>query len=483
MFLFWILGAYVLTRSPRSAVSLLAVGAQFSAALYLLRQGMIANAQTLGEWFPWARTLSWAADVAPLQWYWVTALLLREQRGPVFVQRIAYSLGVLFTIATTCFVVSEYVDDWLHAWSQVHLAPPGWPSSELFVLPDGPLIAGTLWLLAATATAAAVNVWICLRSVETPELRRRFGWLFASALLFVAGANSIGIVNWSAGHPGPVPQWIGHSLLATGMMVMAWNVSAYSLLFKGHAVTAADFFYTLTALLAVCVLYGAVMVFSGPAYSFQLLSLGAITLTLVILSHAFVDLARRMLDRFFFQEDVQNLRWRLTTVIQAASRATDINALLAEAQTEVAEVASDRMRALSEEALRRLNSPAALAHCGLIALLPATLSIDAASTATPLEQARALREVLVLAIERLKPPDGEHGLGSPAGLQYNILREEYLQGLLNKQIMARHSISEGTFHRNRREAIGTLAQELQAQEQQLAAKLTPSGSPADFSGS
>ena len=40
----------------------------------------------------------------------------------------------------------------------------------------------------------------------------------------------------------------------------------------------------------------------------------------------------------------------------------------------------------------------------------------------------------------------------------------YLQGLLNKQIMARHSISEGTFHRNRRQAILTLARELENQE-------------------
>ncbi len=49
-------------------------------------------------------------------------------------------------------------------------------------------------------------------------------------------------------------------------------------------------------------------------------------------------------------------------------------------------------------------------------------------------------------------------------MQYHILREEYVQGLPNKHIMTRHSISEGTFHRNRREAITILARELEEQE-------------------
>src|SRR5438309_7600772 len=79
MLLFWVLGAYVLTRSPRSAISLTAVGAQFATALYLLGQGMQANAATLDEWMPWARGLTWAPHVAALLWYCLTALLLREQ--------------------------------------------------------------------------------------------------------------------------------------------------------------------------------------------------------------------------------------------------------------------------------------------------------------------------------------------------------------------------------------------------------------------
>jgi hypothetical protein len=70
--------------------------------------------------------------------------------------------------------------------------------------------------------------------------------------------------------------------------------------------------------------------------------------------------------------------------------------------------------------------------------------------------------MLAEAIERLKPPDGV-----PEALQFHILREEYLLGRPNKQIMTCHSISEGTFHRNRRRAVAVLAVELARQEEQL----------------
>src|SRR5439155_4057253 len=46
MLLFWLLAAYVLTRSPRSAISLTAVAAQVATACYLLGTGMSANAET-----------------------------------------------------------------------------------------------------------------------------------------------------------------------------------------------------------------------------------------------------------------------------------------------------------------------------------------------------------------------------------------------------------------------------------------------------
>ena len=49
MLLFWLLAAYVLTRTPCSLVSLSAAGAEVGAAAFLLGQAMAANAATQAE--------------------------------------------------------------------------------------------------------------------------------------------------------------------------------------------------------------------------------------------------------------------------------------------------------------------------------------------------------------------------------------------------------------------------------------------------
>ncbi|MGI8550694.1 MAG: hypothetical protein ACR2PL_07890, partial [Dehalococcoidia bacterium] len=200
-------------------------------------------------------------------------------------------------------------------------------------------------------------------------------------------------------------------------------------------------------------------------------------------THAGVDVARRGVDRVVCGSDGQHLRAKRTAVVQDAALTANLDTVLSQAQKEIGEVSGEHFARLTEEALRRLNKPAALAQCGLIARLPQSLAAGSpplngqpqgstVSDRTPLEQAQLVRETLTRAIERLKPSDT--AAGSPGALQYQILNEEYLQGLPNKQIMTRLSISESTFHRNRREAIAILARELGTQEQRLAQRRQPS---------
>ena len=127
-----------------------------------------------------------------------------------------------------------------------------------------------------------------------------------------------------------------------------------------------------------------------------------------------------------------------------------------------------------EDALRHLNKLAALSRCELVQRIPRTLDAQRApaqdarpSGSTPLEQARALREVLVCAIERLKPANAQTSPGATVALQYHILHEEYEEARSIASIMTRHSISERTLHRYRRDAIHVLAAELRRQEELL----------------
>jgi hypothetical protein len=124
----------------------------------------------------------------------------------------------------------------------------------------------------------------------------------------------------------------------------------------------------------------------------------------------------------------------------------------------------------TEEALRHLREPAALAKCQLAQLLPGSLALargpseSPSSAITPLERAQLLRAVLEASMEKLRLAASSE----PAALEYEILRSEYVVGLPNTAIMTRYSVSEGSFHRRRRSGVQALAAELQARESQLA---------------
>jgi len=113
-----------------------------------------------------------------------------------------------------------------------------------------------------------------------------------------------------------------------------------------------------------------------------------------------------------------------------------------------------------EDALRNLcdytrlgDSP--LVHLGLVgAHLPG-------GQATHLERGKVVHEVMLEAIEMLRP-DGAIPRDPPPRewYPYLILRDAYLEEVSNREIMMRLYISEGTFNRTRRSAIRSLARAL-----------------------
>jgi len=473
MLLFCLLAAYVLTRSSRGPISLAVVVALLGMASYLLGQGMQANAPTAEAWLPWARTFQGGAPIAAAAWYWASLLLLVEQgAAPMqgYLRRVGYPLGWLFVVASVICTVGVYVDDWLYVWSAPTVVATEQPPFVRYAAPAGRLYSTFVLLVLATCVGAAVNLWLGWRLPLSGELRRRFGWLLLSALLFMPEVSGLALTHWRSAEYWPA--WLNHLALAAAMALMASNVAAYERLRHGQVIRI-DLLYFLAAWLLICAGCVLVFVLVGGGYSFAWLGLLVTSLALLMLGNALADPARRLLDRLFFGRVVEHLRSNLTAVVQSAGMTEHLGVVLDQARSEIAEASTEHDVRLTQEALRRLNRPAALAQSGLATRLPRTLAAARAhrgvveAEATPLERAQTLREILTVAVERLKPPDGEAGLSAPAALQYHILREEYVQGLPNAQIMIRHSISEGTFHRNRREAVAILARELAEQEERV----------------
>jgi len=121
-------------------------------------------------------------------------------------------------------------------------------------------------------------------------------------------------------------------------------------------------------------------------------------------------------------------------------------------------------------ALRRINRLPNLSRCDLITLLPRTLSANhleletGQHSQTPLEKAQVLREVLIAAIEKLRPPAETAGAGADPALGYHILHEFYLEDKPVAYLLSRYHIADATYHRHRRDAIRAISKDIEAHE-------------------
>ena len=298
MLLFWMLAAYILTRGPRGLVSLAAAGAEVAAAAFLLGQGMQANATTVVDWRRWERSLIWGAALAPALWYWLTYLLLIE-RGTDDVARyarwIARPLAILFAALAVAVTGLIYGGDLLFRWSApVPIAPQNLVYSHFHLL-EGPFYRLFLVLLIGTTAGALMNLGLAVVRAADRSQRRRLLWLLLSAGLFLLASNTLGLASSRhiAGDWAIVPS---HLALGAAMLVMVWNVAAYSLLLKGQVIRR-DALYFLTSISLICALYLAGLLAAARfAYSFQLLQVYVLVLVLAVVTHALVDPVRRVLD-------------------------------------------------------------------------------------------------------------------------------------------------------------------------------------------
>jgi GAF domain-containing protein len=114
----------------------------------------------------------------------------------------------------------------------------------------------------------------------------------------------------------------------------------------------------------------------------------------------------------------------------------------------------DEKLAKVEDALRRLHDYSYLGDHLLGAFV-------ASPGATHLDRGKALNAALIAAIEKLRPPGAEPRELPPREWHpYLVLRDAYLQGESNRDIMSRLYVSEATFHRTRRRALRAVTKAL-----------------------
>jgi GAF domain-containing protein len=126
---------------------------------------------------------------------------------------------------------------------------------------------------------------------------------------------------------------------------------------------------------------------------------------------------------------------------------------------------------LVEDALRQLHDFSYLGEHALAQLKVVDWGLRRGEREflTHLDRGKALSEVLVRAVGKLRPGGPEPGLHSVPPRewqQYVILHDSYVLGEMNRDIMSRLYVGEGTFNRARRRAIRAVARALQEMEKE-----------------
>jgi hypothetical protein len=129
---------------------------------------------------------------------------------------------------------------------------------------------------------------------------------------------------------------------------------------------------------------------------------------------------------------------------------------------------------LVEDALRRLYNYSYLGKHELINLLEKTVKLrlvlrEAQGPITTVDRGKALREVLIEAVNLLRPDAEKPKALSKEWHYYIIIHDEYISIEEPTTIKTRRklNIGEGTFYRRRREAIWALVEVLRETERQV----------------
>ena len=489
--LVWALGLYVLSRAPARRVSVLASAAMVCLAIYLGGEALGALAPDSATWANWLRVTWWAPSLAAPIWLLLSLTLARDEDLPlpgaqptwlyVAIAVIAIGIGVIFAALG---MLTPSVQDWN--------TPLGDTPTSRHV-PPGPLLQGFQTFVVICLLWSLANLLALWRaSPPGSPLRARLAFLCASAVIFLLGGLWIVVASGVYQQPGV----LGQVLLIVGMAMMGWNLARYGALLAGEQVLG-DFSAFAATMLAIVALYGGITL--ALALDYTWLERGLPLLLLVMATHVVVDTRGHLLDRVLYAPLVSTLRGQLRELANRVVRQPDELSALVDVRETVDQILRDRaaeaapsgatdaarpteLRMLVEGALRHLNDLPTLSQHPLLAQLSfsATDPAGASSPGTSLERAAALRNELDQAIERLRPAGGVRpspGTSNIGGwLHYLVLKEAYADGRLNKQVMQRYALSEGTFHRARRRAIDALAEDLWQRSAQRAAASSPSAS-------
>jgi hypothetical protein len=445
---------YLLVRTTRltppmliSILALLSLGVFFGYNALnnaLLPRQVYINIE---RWFWWSTTLPTAL------WFHFSSLIKEQIRhAEVTSSSLVISPWVLLVyVWAGGMIVAGTTTNLFIDYSSVTRQPGG-----MFYIYPGSAYLIYIAFNGVVTLGALLNFVLALRHLrqtagpDERTLRQQLQLLTIGAVLFLIGALWLSIrYNWAL----PVPLIPGYLVLFIGLGVLAYTVAQFGMLLEGQNIRR-DFFYNLTGVLLLNLLYVGLLMVAGQESLPMILALVA----LVTLTHTVFDNGRTVLDRFFFSSAERTARAEAreyatalgtrpvslptfaerTELIPESSESTDEDAeVLPDATEEEIPNVPKHFKDSVRRAVTNLKSPPQLAKSPLLSLKLIDEQLNQSEQEdNRLNRAAILRELLIEQIEALQPNDSASSPTGEAWRFYNVLYYPYVREISRKGALA-----------------------------------------------
>ncbi len=451
------LGLYIISRTTaQTRLSIVSAVAMFVTAAFLFSSAIIENNSTgLGTGGPLVSRVFWWSNVLPMAlWFHMSSLIARRGKER---RNSGWAVLLIYLVAGLIILVGTFSDLFLNYSSTVYFG------ENRFYTDIGSAYFLFSLLLAVSSLGAMANLaqgWLHARrqgSGGESAFLGQLGLLFLGALLFAFGAN------WQAFNFSfkiELPNLPANLALLLGLGLIGYGVAHFGMLIEGRDVER-DFIYSFTGIALICVVYTIILGLTGANSTLNLL----IVVGLAILSHTLYDFGRSLLDKIFFSSNEQTARaearaYATELATQPAAAPELQEAIAAPPETAPALVSNAEAVATSDtnqpatpleeiavseksfndmvrRAITGLKSQPQMIKSPLLSLklVEQRLSENELED-NRLNRASALREILIEAIEHLRPSGPDNSGTGDAWRFYNVLYYPYVREISRKAALS-----------------------------------------------
>jgi hypothetical protein len=271
-----------------------------------------------------------------------------------------------------------------------------------------------------------------------------------------------------------LPVWGVQVFYGVGVAALAVAALRYALFIPGRRLAHTSA-YSLVATFGLAFIYSGILLLTeGPENVSPLTAF--LLVALVVSTHLLFDWGRALLDPLFFDPAVARVRRDLFEGVREVALASDLGSALEQIEERLSR---QRFTEIIRDALRSRGDPRTLADC---ARLLQSVAVERRACGmserdhllTDIDRGRVLWDLLVEAIECLRPP-GKRTITTRAWRRYLALRRGYVDGRPNRDVAWELNIGLRTLDRDRNAGADAVADIMWQTEERIRSEMARVG--------